>query len=121
MKPGAPLRAGASAPYVSRMAKKHPIFPLPAITYPLSIDTVGKHIVLGYEITAHCNRRNCAPARRINLVTIARARGMDFDLSQDSLRSVFYCAPCVEAGYEGKDLTFTMTPPTDPHSIIPGR
>lgn len=115
------MPAVASSPYLSKMAKKHPIFPLPAITYPLTIDTVGKYIVLGYEISAHCRRPNCSPARRINLVTIARALGMDFDLSQDSLRSVFYCVRCVEAGFEGKDFTFTMTPPTDPQSIIPGR
>ncbi len=53
------------------MSSKHQIPPLPAITCPLSIDTVGKNIMLGYEITAHRSRRNYSPARGISLVRIA--------------------------------------------------
>lgn len=94
-------------------------FWLPEITYPLTIDTVGKELALGVEIKAHCNTYLCNHRARLNLVRYARRFGMDAPCGHAELARVYYCPVCRAAGKPDRNLTFISQPLTDPHSDWP--
>lgn len=84
---------------------------LPEITYPFSLDTIGKELAMGYETTMYCS--TCGRHARVNLVTIAKRRGMDYPNGPDDLRKVVKCSKC-----GGSDrLTFVLSPPNLPDAI----
>lgn len=90
---------------------------LPQITYPLKVDTIGKLIVLGYEVTGYCHNEGCRHSRRVNLVALARRRGVD--LPPRMVRSALYCRPCREAGQPDRNVSLTVLPCVHPHSTWP--
>ena len=90
---------------------------LPEITYPLSIDTLGKCIATGHEISMHC--MTCRRFVTLNLVTIAKRHGMDYPSLAPSLEKVVVCGACQEAGRDGRRVEFRLTPPTVADGIVP--
>ena len=95
------------------------MFKFPEITYPLTIDTIGKHLALGYELFVHCLSKDCGHHSRINLVALAGKLGMDHRCSADDLHPHFYCSKCRAAGRPDKNLQFQVSPLIDPHSAWP--
>jgi hypothetical protein len=65
---------------------------LPEITYPLSIDTIGKHIALGYEVHATCDK--CRHNGRLNLVRLAYKLGFDHGCMAPEIRPHVVCSGC---------------------------
>jgi hypothetical protein len=96
----------------------HKIFPLPEIVYPLAVDTIGKHLALGYEITAFCVAHGCHHKARVNLVALARRLGPEHGCGAADLRPHFFCARCRAAGRPDRNVTFIRSPPTDPHTDL---
>ncbi|MDI6026700.1 hypothetical protein QBK99_10910 [Corticibacterium sp. UT-5YL-CI-8] len=94
-------------------------FKLPPITYPLTIDTVGKTLALGHEIEAFCHTKGCGHKARINLVSYAKRFGLDAPCGHDDLVKVYYCPRCREAGRPDKNLTFIHQALTAEHSCWP--
>lgn len=92
-------------------------FKLPEITYPLSIDTIGKVMATAGEISMHC--RTCRRHVRLNLVKIAKKHGMDYGCLDPNLRKVVVCGVCVEAGRDGRAIDFTLDPIAGPNSLWP--
>lgn len=100
-------------PYIGSM------FKLPEITYPLSIDTIGKVIATGGEIDVNCFTNGCHHHGRINLVALARRVGMDHSCMAGDLKRFYYCQKCRAAGREGKNIGFIARSATDPQSPWP--
>jgi hypothetical protein len=93
---------------------------LPEITYPLVVDTVGKMLALGEELTVYCMDRHCYPhSDRVNLVKFARRWGVDHGCMKWDLLPRFYCRSCREAGRPDRNLAFSRSPCTYPHSTWP--
>lgn len=97
------------------------MFRFPEITYPLTVDTIGKHLALGYEVSVHCNTMGCGHWSRLNLVALAGRLGMDHGCDADDLIPHLYCPRCRTAGRPDKVLSFTVSPCTNPHSAWPRR
>jgi len=96
-------------------------FPLPQITYPLKLDTIGKLIATGHEVTAYCNAYGCRHSGRLNLVMLGRKLGMDHgSLARDLLPHI-HCPKCREAGRNDRDLQLILSAPTWPHSVLRGK
>lgn len=87
-------------------------FKLPQITYPLTIDTIGKVLAMGAEISVNCHAYGCAHGGRLNLVRIAQRHGMDYPCSDVGLRKVVFCPRCREAGRDDKNIGFVHHPLT---------
>jgi hypothetical protein len=92
-------------------------FRLPEITYPLSINTIGKVLATGHEISITCHR--CNRHRYINLVQLSYKLGMDHSSMAVDLKPHFYCPACREAGKPDRDIAFTLHVPTAPKSGWP--
>jgi hypothetical protein len=95
------------------------MFKLPELTYPLSIDTLGKLMAVGSEMTIHCHTNGCRHHGRINLVMLARKLGMDHGCLDDDLRRYFYCPKCREAGRPDRNFSFRSHALTDKVSDWP--
>lgn len=94
-------------------------FKLPEITYPLAIDTIGKMLAMGEEVTVSCHAYGCGHRGRLNLVRIAHRRDINFPCGEDALRKVTFCPRCREAGRDDKNIGFTHHTLTDPVSKWP--
>lgn len=92
----------------------------PEITYPLAIDTIGKCIVTGHTITAHCHGHGCHKATRLNLVQLARRLGIDHSSMALDLIPHLFCADCRAAGRKSS-FSITIGPCYDAHSAWPRR
>ncbi len=103
------------------MNMHHEIFPLPIIEYPLVIDTLGKHLALGYGIHAYCESKDCRHNARVNLVQLGRRVGRDYDLSAENLKKHFSCSECRMAGRDANNVSFRLHPCTVPHSNVADR
>jgi hypothetical protein len=93
---------------------------LPEITYPLVVDTIGKTLAMGADISLACY--NCEGSdrhRRLNLVKLARRYGMDYPSGQDSLIKVVFCPSCRSAGRYDRNIGFIHHANSLPHSIWP--
>lgn len=93
------------------------MFKLPEITYPLTIDTIGKMMAMGEEMTVSCHSFGCGHMARINLVMLARRLGMDHSCMAADLKEHFYCKRCYDAGREWQNISFrchTLTVPFSP-------
>lgn len=85
---------------------------LPEITYPLVVDTIGKMLATGCELSVYCCNQGCGRTSRVNLVQLARAKGMDFPSLAGNLKPLIYCAPCREAGRPDRNTGFIHHAPT---------
>lgn len=94
------------------------MFRLPELTYPLKVDTIGKALALGNEISVSCGTYQCGHRARINLVQLAKRVGMDHGCGHDDLLPLFHCSKCRAAGRPDKNLRFTHHALTDPHSKL---
>jgi hypothetical protein len=99
----------------------HRLFPLPEITYPLVIDTIGKHLATGHELVAYCDADGCHHSARVNLVRLGYKVGRDYQLNHDSLRPHFRCSRCEAAGRDPTQISFRLLPCTDPYSAVEAR
>ncbi|WP_192246013.1 hypothetical protein [Mesorhizobium silamurunense] len=105
---------GVIAPHIGPMP-----FHLPEITYPLSIDTIGKLLALGHEVTIHCHEYGCGHSGRVNLVQLARKLGMDHPILDNDLKPHFCCSRCREAGRVSMNFGFVHHALTIPFSAWP--
>ena len=95
------------------------MFKLPELTYPLSIDTIGKMMAAGSELDIHCHTNGCGHSGRINLVMLSRRLGMDHGCLDADLRPFFYCPKCREAGRPDRNFSFISQALTDKVSAWP--
>jgi hypothetical protein len=91
----------------------HP-FRLPKITYPLSIDTIGKLLVLGHELSIHCETYGCRHSSEVNLVQLGYRIGFDHSCMAADLKRYFYCPKCRDAERPDKKIGFIDHAPTNP-------
>ena len=96
------------------------LFPLPQIRFPVSVDTIGQHIALGYEVWASCDTTGCNHTVRLNLVVLAKYLGAAHGARAADLKSYFHCPKCREAGRHDRQIDFTHFSCTAPHSFVPG-
>lgn len=94
-------------------------FQLPEITYPLSIDSIGKLLALGHEVTIHCHEYGCGHRARINMVKLARKLGMDHPILDKDLKPHFFCSCCRDAGRVSTNFGFVHHALTLPFSAWP--
>ncbi|MCO5066216.1 MAG: hypothetical protein M9924_17625 [Rhizobiaceae bacterium] len=94
------------------------LFPLPEVRFPLSVDTIGQHLALGYEVWASCDTTGCNHTVRVNLVVVAKYLGSGHGARAEDLKPYFYCPKCREAGQHDRLIDFTHFSCTAPHSIV---
>lgn len=87
---------------------------LPEITFPLTIDTVGKDLAAGNQAFVECATDGCRHRAWLDLEAIARLKGVDYPNGRDSLLKVVYCAECRAAGRDDRNLVFSLHPPSKP-------
>lgn len=97
---------------------RHPVFPLPEITYPLSINTIGKKLALGEKITVYCGTLDCHHRAEINLYDLTRRLGRDHGCLHWDLAPHFYCSKCRAAGRPDRNLRFMGGCCPYPHSSV---
>lgn len=95
------------------------MFRLPEITYPLSIDTVGKMLAMGHEMSVHCHTHGCGHDGRVNLTMLANRFGVDHPCLAADLAPHFHCGRCRAAGRPAKNISFIHHPLTLDHSAWP--
>jgi hypothetical protein len=95
------------------------MFKLPEITYPLSIDTIGKMLATGAEMSANCLNTGCHQSSRVNLVQLGYRLGFDHSSMAVDLQPYFFCPRCRAAGRDGKRVGFIQSTLTDPYSLWP--
>lgn len=104
--------------FLSSPLMAHEVFPLPEITYPLKIDTLGKMLALGYHAWANCNAPFCNHNVPLNLVALAREFGPDNPEWDEEFKRTRYCTKCRKAGRGRWPVTLIISPCTDPHSDL---
>ncbi len=82
-------------------------------TYPLSLDTIGKHITAGHDIHATCQK--CFHHGRLNLVKLAYKLGLEHPCLAQQIRPHIVCREC-----GAKQMGFIVSPPSN-FSDIEGR
>lgn len=95
------------------------MFKLPELTYPLTIDTIGKMMAAGSELEVHCHTHGCGHSGRVNLVALSRRLGMDHRCLDAYLRPHFYCPKCRKAGRPDRNFSFIHRVLTDKVSEWP--
>lgn len=95
------------------------MFRIPEITYPLVINTIGKKLAMGEEVTVHCFTNLCNHSGRVNLVALGRRLGFDHGCLDADIRRVFYCPKCRKAGRPDRNFGFISSPLGAPHSDLP--
>lgn len=99
----------------------HEVFPLPEITYPLVMGTIGKLLALGDEIEVYCGTYGCHHHAPVNLYHLARKLGRDFEASHWTLKRHFRCSKCRAAGRDDSNVRFIMTGCSWAHSDVDTR
>lgn len=99
----------------------HPVFPLPEITYPLHLDTVGKLLALGYGMTAYCDTLYCHHRSKVNLYRLAQRIGRDHSSMHDDIVGYFHCSECRKAGRPDRNISFRLGCCSYPHSNVGSR
>ncbi|MDG4903232.1 hypothetical protein P9279_22230 [Mesorhizobium sp. WSM4962] len=94
-------------------------FRLPDITYPLSIDTIGKMLALGHEMTVNCLNTGCGQSSRVNLVALGHRIGFEHPCLAQDLQRYFYCPKCRAADRDDKHVGFIHLTLSNPHSLWP--
>lgn len=95
------------------------MFRIPEITYPLVIDTIGKKLTMGEELTVHCHTDLCNHMGRVNLVALGYRLGFDHGCMDVDIKRFFYCPKCREAGRPDRNISIRGHPLTDPHCDLP--
>lgn len=95
------------------------MFKLPEITYPLSIDTIGKMLATGHEATIHCQTPGCRHESRLNLVALGHRIGFDHSCLVQDIGRYFSCQKCRAAGRDHKRIGMIVHPLTVDHSEWP--
>ena len=95
------------------------MFKLPEITYPLTIDTIGKMLATGTEMSATCLNTGCNQSSRVNLVALAKRIGIDHSNMADQLAPYFFCPNCRASGRDDKRVGFIHHTLTADHSEWP--
>lgn len=96
-------------------------FPLPKVTFPLTINTIGIVIATGHEIVARCCANGCTRKEgRLNLVQIAMRSPLGWEQGtlHDELLQYVFCPVCRAAGRNDKNLAFTLST-GDAHCLWP--
>jgi len=92
---------------------------LPEITYPLSIDTIGKMLALGHEMSAHCRNPGCGQHSRVNLVALGHRLGFEYSCAEKDLLPHFFCPKCRASGRDDKRVGFIHHVLVAEHSAWP--
>lgn len=92
---------------------------LPEITYPLTVDTIGKTLALGGEISVRCYNYGCGHSGRLNLVQFVRKVGMDYSCGEQALKKQTHCQRCRKAGRDPKNIGFISHALTADHCEWP--
>jgi hypothetical protein len=95
------------------------MFKLPEITYPLSVDTIGKMLATGAEMSATCLTTGCNQSSRVNLVALGHRLGFDHSSMAKDLQPYFRCSKCRAAGRDDKRVGFIQHTLTHQHSLWP--
>ncbi|WP_137113490.1 hypothetical protein [Mesorhizobium sp. GR13] len=96
----------------------HPIFPLPPISDPSNIQTLGEHIALGVDIRARCTSTGCNHNVPLKLVLLARYLGSRHGARPEHLKPYFYCPDCRSAGLSDENVAFSYYACTAPHTLL---
>jgi len=83
------------------------MFRLPEISYPLSVDTIGKMLALGHEAVIHCLTTGCGHAARLDLVALGHRLGFEHSCLVRDIGRYFYCPKCRAAGRDDKRIGMT--------------
>lgn len=88
---------------------------LPEITYPLTVDTIGKDLAMGNTVHVECANDGCRHRGWLDLEAIAEMKGVNYPNGRESLLQVVYCPECRAAGDDRRDknLIFTVHAPSD--------
>ena len=86
-------------------------FRLPELSYPLTVDTIGKVLAMGSEIHVFCHTDGCGRNSRVNLVRLSHRLGMDHGCMEADLKRVLYCQACQEAGRPSRNIGFITVSP----------
>ncbi|ESW92901.1 hypothetical protein NKL07_21700 [Mesorhizobium sp. C280B] len=92
---------------------------LPEITFPLSIDTIGKALAMGEEFDIHCLNTGCHHSSRLNLVALGQRIGFDHSCLVQDIAPYFFCPKCRAAGRPDKRIGLTCHTLTREHSEWP--
>lgn len=93
---------------------------LPEVTFPWTVDTVGKCIVDRYGISVRCHTYGCHHTGDIDLVAFALKHGVDHSSMDKDLRRHFYCLKCREAGRPDRNISFCVHVDKGGRQIIEG-
>ena len=95
------------------------MFRLPEISYPLSVDTIGKMLALGHEAVIHCLTTGCGHAARLDLVALGHRLGFEHSCLVRDIGRYFYCPKCRAAGRDDKRIGMTHLVLSRPHLAWP--
>lgn len=95
------------------------MFRLPEITYPLSINTIGKALAMGHEASVNCLTTGCNHAARLNLVALGKRLGLDHSCLAQCITPHFYCPKCRTAGRPDKRVGMILHTMSAAHSAWP--
>lgn len=87
--------------------------PLPEVTFPLSIDTIGMMLATGHELSLYCDNHGCHHTQRLNLVKMGRRLGFDHSCMAPALKPHVWCVKCAKAGKADTNISFRSTIPSD--------
>lgn len=82
------------------------------LTYPLTIDTIGKLKATGGGLSVHCS--TCNKHSVLDMDRLIERLGEDHGCMHDDLFPLFFCQRCRDAGRPDKDIGFTLIDNTDP-------
>ncbi|MDX8468197.1 hypothetical protein RFM26_21085 [Mesorhizobium sp. VK23B] len=94
-------------------------FRLPEITFLLAINSIGKMLALGHEMSAHCRNPGCGQHSRVNLVALGRRLGFEHSCAEKDLQPHFFCQKCGDAGRDDERVGFIHHTMTLPFSAWP--
>jgi hypothetical protein len=84
------------------------VFPLPPLTYPQCIDTLGETIAEGHELHVLCHTYGCNREARVNLIALARRLGPKHSCMAQDIKPYFHCSRCRAAGEPDRNISFRL-------------
>lgn len=86
-------------------------FKLPEITFPLTVDTIGKELAMGRSFHLSCHNEGCHHDGEINLVQLGYRLGFDHGSMHNDIIRYFYCSPCRQKGKPDRNISLRVSPP----------
>lgn len=88
------------------------------LSYPLSIDTLGKVHALGMRLSVYCHNYLCHRHTWLDMEDMIARFGEDHSSMHDDLKPHFFCSQCRALGKPDRNIAFTLhiktpAPPTD--------